>query len=472
VSDATLEAAVDPSEASSAIRPGGGSLGKLVRGGVWTFGGRLWLALAGVIGTACWTRVLSHAEMGDYQFAQTLVIYGGILGSLGFSLLVVRLTAAHVAAGRSELARQAIARCVRLAAAGSVGLGVLYYLLAPHVFQKYPSLLENHGLMTLWLILVPVSLVVAESFRGLHNIRDSVLFGGAAFNFVYIAGAVIFAWLGGFGFTAMLTLAACAAALNLAIGVVSLRRSITTAFPRSADKKADAQSAHLGHGELLREALPLMANLLFGLLIGTLDLWIVGLWFTRNDMANYALAARVVMVMAIPSQIVQGVIPPMISELHELGKRHELEQLLRGSATAAALPSFLAMLVILLAGGWIVPVLFTANFGPAAFTLSLLTVGQLFSVLSGSPNFLLMMTGHQRPAAICGVGALALLAVLAAIFGRFWGPDGVAIAAGISMSVYKASLALLGWRLLDVRCWVDPTLRSVFQLIAQRRGHR
>jgi O-antigen/teichoic acid export membrane protein len=80
-----------------------------------------------------------------------------------------------------------------------------------------------------------------------------------------------------------------------------------------------------------------------------------------------------------------------------------------------------------------------------------------------------MMTGHQRAAAVCGVASLVLLASLAAILGHFWGPNGVAVAAGISLSVYKVSLALLGWRLLNIRCWVDPTLRSVFHLIAQRR---
>lgn len=465
-----MEVTADQPDAAAPAKPaGGGALGKLVRGGVWTFGGRIWLALTGVIGTACWTRVLSHAEMGDYQFAQTLVIYAGILGSLGFSLLVVRLTSAHLAAGRAELARQAIARCLTLALGGSVALGVLYYLLAPYVFQKYPSLIVNHGLMTAWLVLVPVSLVMAESFRGLHNIRDSVFFGGAAFNAVYIAGAVLFAWLGGFGFTAMLVLAACAAAINLALGLLLLQRSVAGLKSTPGDIVAGARYPQLGNGELLREALPLMLNLLFGLLIGTLDLWIVGLWFTRSDMANYALAARVVLVMVMPSQIVQGVIPPMISELHELGKRRELEQLLRGSATVAAIPSFLAMLVILLAGGWIVPLLFTANFGPAAITLSILTFGQMISVLAGSPNFLLMMTGHQRAAAVCGVAALVLLAALAAVLGYHWGPNGVAVAAGISLSVYKVSLAILGWRLLNVKCWVDPTLSSVRHLIAQRR---
>lgn len=465
--------AAEPAEAVAPARPAGGALAKLVRGGVWTFGGRIWLALAGVIGTACWTRVLSHAEMGDYQFAQTIALYGSMVGSLGIYLLVVRLTSSHLAAGREELARQSIARCLTLTLAGSLVQAGIYFVVAPYVLQKYPSLMDNHGLMTLWLVLVPVGLVMAESFRGLHNIRDSILFGGTAFNAVFIAGALLFAWLGGFGFTAMLVLAVGGAAINLVIGLVCLRRSVANVLgPRGGAAGrivAGASHSQLGYGVLLQEALPLMLNQLFSMLIGSLDLWIVGLWFTRNDMANYALAARVVLIILMPLQIVQGVIPPIISELHELGKRHELEQLLRGSTTAAAIPSFLAMLVILLAGGWIVPLLFTADFGPAAFTLSLLTFGQMISVLTGAPNYLLMMTGHQRPAAFCGIAALALLAALAAILGSIWGPNGVAIAAGISLSVYKVSLAVLGWRLLNVRCWVDPTLGSVWHLLAQRR---
>jgi O-antigen/teichoic acid export membrane protein len=269
----------------------------------------------------------------------------------------------------------------------------------------------------------------------------------------------------------MLLLATGAAAANLALGLFWLQRSMTSELNTAHGIAVGVRYSQLGNRELLRDALPLMLNWLLGGLIGTLDLWIVGLWFTRNDMANYALAARVVMVMVMSTQIVQGVIPPMISELYELNKRRELEQLLRGSATAAAIPAFLAMLVVLLAGGWIVPLLFTDNFGPAVFTLSLLTFGQMISVLTGSPNFLLMMTGHQRAAAICGVGSLVLSAALAAVLGYYWGPNGVAVATGISLSFYKISLALLGWRLLGVKCWVDPTLSSVRQLIAQRRDH-
>lgn len=468
MSDVSLEVTENQPKAASAARPGS-SLSKLVRGGVWSFGGRIWLALAGVVGTACWARVLSHSEMGDYQFAQTLVLYGCVFGSLGLSLLVVRLTSAHIAAGRVGLVRQSIARCLALAMAGSLTLAAIYYVLAPYVFVKYPSLMANHGLMTMWLLLVPMALVMSESFRGLQDIRGSVLFGGAAFQAVYIAGALVFAWLGGYGFQAMLVLAVGGATANLLLGLLFLYRQVAQLPRENAGITAGVRYSELRTSEMLSDSLPLMLNLLFGVLIGTLDLWIVGLWFTPDDMANYALAARVVLVMVIPLQIMQGVIPPMISELHELDHREEMEHLLRGSATMAAIPSFLVMLVILATGWWTVPLLFTEDFGPAIWTLGLLTFGQMISVLTGSPNLLLMMTGHQRAAALWGVASLVLLGVLAAILGRFWGPNGVAIASGISLSVYKISLAWLGWKLLNVRCWVDPSLSSVRHLIAQRR---
>ena len=44
------------------------------------------------------------------------------------------------------------------------------------------------------------------------------------------------------------------------------------------------------------------------------------------------------------------------------------------------------------------------------------------------------------------------------------------VAAGLSLTVYKVSLALLGWRMLGVKTWIDPTFGSVRRLIAQRRG--
>lgn len=459
-----------PPQAPPAKQRGGGSLGKLLRGGIWTLGGRVWIAAAAVIGTACWARVLSHAEMGDYAFAQTLVLYGSICGSLGFGLLTVRLTPAHLAAGRVELARHSISQCLLLSLGGSLLWGALYYVAAPLVFTNYPALMANHLLMTLWLTMVPVSLVMAESFRGMHDIRESVLFGGAAFQAVFISGAVLFAWLTGFDFTAMLMLAVLGAAANLALGYWWLQHRMSQLTkPEHARPTADLAVPH-STKEMLAESLPLMLNLLLATLMLTMDLWIVGLAFTPDDMANYGLAARVVLVIIMPTQIVQGVIPPMISELYQLKKRDELENLLRGTATLAAIPSCLAMLLILTTAQWSIPWIFGADFGPAAWTLMLLTFGQLVSVLVGSANFLLMMTGHQRPAVLCGVAALVVLAGLSALLGWYWGPNGVAVAAGISMTVYKVSLTLVAWRMLGIRCWVDPTLGSVWKLLASRRN--
>lgn len=473
MSNASLKIAEQPRDevvVQAAATSSGGSLAKLVRGGVWTLGGRIWTALAGVIGAMCWVRVLSHEAMGDYNLAQALVMYGGVCGSLGFSLLVVRLTSAHLAAGRVTLARRALRRCLSLAMVGSLLLGATYYLVAPYVLgeypeSKYPDLLRNHLLMTAWLMIVPVSLVMAESFRGLHNIKDSVLFGGAAFQTVFIAGALVFYWLTGFGFEAMLWLAVAGASANLLLGFLRLNQEVARLVPAPTEP----QGMELGTRELLSESLPLMLNLLFGMAIASLDLWIVALFFLRDDMANYGLAARIVLVIIMPVQVLQGVIPPMIAELHELKKRTELERLLRGSATVAAIPSFFAMVLILTTSYWSIPWLFGSSFSPAAWPLMILTFGQLISVLTGSPNFLLMMTGHQRPAAVCGVLALLLLVSLSAICSSVWGVNGVAVAAGIALSAYKVSLAWLGWRLLHVRTWVDPTLQSVKQLLAQRR---
>jgi O-antigen/teichoic acid export membrane protein len=446
--------------AAPAKPPAPSALKKLLKGGVWTLLGRVWTAAAAVVAVSVWARVLPHEEMGDFNLAQTLVTYGAIVGCLGFNVLVVRLASTQLALERPALARRAILRSFAVTAISAIVMGVVYFFVAPYALPKYQALVAGNALMALWLILVPLGAVTAEAFRGLHEIRNSVLFGGAAFQAIYIGSAAVLSLSSGFGFTAMLVLAVSAASLNLLIGQWLLYRHLTQ-LGGADDIETPPEMAV---GALLSESLPLMLNLLLGIVIATLDVWIVALWYDRDVFANYGLAARIVLVLIMPIAIVQGVIPPMIAELHELNKKAELETLLQGTTTASALASLVPLAGAVLLGPWLITLLFGADFAPAATTLLILAVGQAVSLLAGSPNFVLMMTGRQRIAAVIGVGAVVVLFAAAWPLGRLWGANGVAAAAALGLAVYKIALALVAWRTLGVKTWFDPTFASVWRL--------
>src|SRR3712207_2962452 len=66
---------------------------RLLSGGAWAFGGKLLVALAGLISSALLARLLTPQALGTYFLAFSILNVGTSLGALGLTGTVVRLVA-------------------------------------------------------------------------------------------------------------------------------------------------------------------------------------------------------------------------------------------------------------------------------------------------------------------------------------------------------------------------------------------
>jgi O-antigen/teichoic acid export membrane protein len=103
-----------------------------------------------------------------------------------------------------------------------------------------------------------------------------------------------------------------------------------------------------------------------------------------------------------------------------------------------------------LLGGPILRLVFGADFGAADVALAVVSVGQLANVATGSVGVLLVMTGHQREAAL-GTAAGAVLNVgLAIALIPALGAIGAAVAAAASTIVSNVLLVVVVRRKLQL----------------------
>jgi O-antigen/teichoic acid export membrane protein len=401
----------------AAVSPGRAVRRRLVRGSLTVFVAMTIGTIVTLVLNAILARVMPHSQLGSYFLVFSMVMIGSTIGQMGLDRTVVRLVAAARATGDGARARRTV-RLVFLLGLGASSLVAVALLLglgdfiAVHIYHS-EAVAGVIGLAALWVLAKALLALTAETFRSFKRFWPATLYNGLAVDSLLVL-AFGTLWIAGarpsldqaVGITVAATLVAFAA------GIVMLRRSVS-ALTGGGDVETR---------EVVGISLPFLATSVASFAVGTgVDLWVVGHFRPESDVALYGAAYRLVFFVATGFIIVSQVVPPIIAELHARGQRRELEQALRSVSTLAGIPAVIVLVVFLLAGPFVMEVVYGPFFRQGATVLAILSVARLVAVWTGSSGATLMMTGHQRTmmtiTVTTGVASLIAEILLAPTYG-------------------------------------------------------
>ena len=376
----------------AAASPGTAVRRRLVRGSLTVFVAMTIGTIVTLVLNAILARVMAHSQLGAYFLVFSLVMIGSTIGQMGLDRTVVRLVAAARATGDGARARRTV-RLVFLLGLGASSLVAVALVLglgdfiAVHIYHSQ-AVAGVIGLAALWVLVKALLALTAETFRGFKRFWPATFYNGLAVDSLLVLsfGAL---WAAGARPTLdeAVGITVAATALALVAGVVMLRRSVT-----SLSGGGDVEPR-----EVIGISLPLLATSVASFAVGTgVDLWVVGHFRPESDVALYGAAYRLVFFVATGFIIVSQVVPPIIAELHAKGQRRELEQALRSVSTLAGIPAVIVLVTFLLAGPFVMEVVYGPFFRQGATVLAILSIARLVAVCTGSSGATLMMTGHQR----------------------------------------------------------------------------
>lgn len=441
---------------------------RLLSGGAWALGGRLASALAMVASNVLLARILSPRDLGVYFLAYSIVALGAYLGSLGLNSAVVRFVAESMGLDQPAQTRRMINLTLGFGATGALAAGLAYFLfsdaLAIGLFRA-PALAAIAGLVAGWIIVTSFQGLLAETFRGFHDIRLATIFnnfgGPVSGAFLVIALALVYFSERQAPLTTIVLLAAGSSCASALLAGLLLRRKVGSLPTHGAKSRASI-------GGIWRVSWPLWITSIVLFAFTQADLWMVGAFLPQDEVALYGAAARMVLLVAMPIVIVDAVAQPLIAEMYAQGKRRELERILRNIAALAGVPAFAALAVFALLGEPILGLLFGDYYREAASVLVVLSLGQWLGVWVGSCGYALMMTGNQKTMMAITVFCGALTVAAGLITVREYGMIGVAasMAAGRSL---QCVLMLLGAR-FTIGIWTHMSLKSLPELLRTVRG--
>ncbi len=415
---------------------------RLLTGGVWAFGGRIVMVFTGLLSSAMLARLLSPQDMGNYFLAFSVVSLGAVVGSVGLPQVAVRFVAESLGTDRTARARYTVAAVLRLGLLGAIGAGLMYAVFGGAIGRGLfgaPALGALTGLIAAWIVALTLQNLLAETLRGFHDIRRATVFGGLVTAVLLVGCLGLLWWFDGQArlSTVLLLVIACTLSSTLLAGWTLHRKVISLPAARGL-----AGENRISPGEVLRVAWPLLVTNIALFALAQADLWIVGAFRPQQEVAIYGAAARVVALVGMPLLAVNAVLPPVIAEMYAQDKKRELERALRGVATLAGIPAFLAVAVFALAGQQLLGLVYGDYYREGATVLTLLSLGRLANTWAGACGLTLVMSGHQA-LLMAVTGVCGILTVSLALFAAGpYGTTGVAVAAAGGLALQNVSMWL------------------------------
>lgn len=439
-------------------------------GGLWALSGRVATIGAAFATSILLARLLSPQDLGAYFLAFSIVLLGTMIGTFGLTQVVVRFVAESMGLKRFGRTRRVVVTVFALGGLGALSVGLVYLLfgdvLAANLFHA-PALAAVTGLVAGWIVVTTLQNLLAETFRGFHDIRLATAFGGLGplgggglITAVLLTASLGLFWMfqGETTLASVLLLAIGAGSVSALLAGWTLYRKVGSLPPQDV-KSAEAR---LGVGETLQVAWPLMMISLSLFLLTQADIWVLGIFRSQEEVAIYGAASRLAVVTLLVNHILYAILPPLIAEKYATGETAMLERVLRTGATISAVIAFPIFAAFILGSDEILRLVYGDYYGSGGWILKLLSLGLFVNVVTGIRGYVLMMTGGERLQLVISLVGGTMNILLCTLGAVFWGMYGVAFAAMVVM-ILQCLTELVAVR-MRLGLWTHVSLNSIRDL--------
>lgn len=414
--------------------------------------GKSAVAIGIILVNALVARLLSPEETGLFMLALSIVTVAAVIADFGFGKTLLRTIPDAMSSGDKMRVRSHISQVFY---AGSLTILATVILLISPVGVWIAGKL-SHGqllgemmpLIALWLIVTVVISLLAEICRGFHHIASAIFYGGALTglgNILIVSIVLGIAWLTSatVSLSNVLVLFILAGAVLSVLAVFKLFKSL-----REEDLRTDRSFSRL-----FKMAWPFWVSSMALIMLTHAEIWVLGYLRPPQEVAAFALVAKLALLVSFPLIILNSVLPPLISELYAREDTRKMERMLRISAGLTTLVSLAIFLVLLLFGDRLSGFLFGEYFEGNWNIMMVLAAGWLFHVWSGSGGFVLNMTDNQRSAMIINLAGGGLTVLAGLWLTMLYGGLGMAIASSSGLVLVNILMLLVIRYKLNIRIY-------------------
>lgn len=339
------------------------------------------------------TRYLTVGEAGYYFFMLSVLTMLSTLGRVGLDNAIVRFIAVANDKGDYQQLKRISSLSMHLALGGACLISLLlwlaYQLELPLFFNPdYPG-------SFLWMvIIVPVTsltVVFVQSFQGLKRIAMYAWFNGLVRPLNLCALVVVLLVSGGLSLTLALWVYLCVAVAVLLLAYLNWRYVLKN-IGRASESPMLKPSFN---ADYYRHSFSLWGIACLAIVMGQGALVLLGIFSSAEQVAYFAVANRVALLVSFVLLAINGILSPKFAEISERQDTQRLQSLFRASTRLMIMLTSPFLLVIFIFSPEILR-LFGSDYQQASTVLRVLIAAQFVRVLVGSVGQLLIMANCQR----------------------------------------------------------------------------
>lgn len=425
---------------------------KLFSGGLWVFGGKILGLISGLAVNALLARLLTPNDMGVYFLIASLVSFSMLFSLLGMERSIVRIVSESLALEQIERACEAVKYVLQLGLLSSIIVAIFLVSgigkwISERIFGSF-LISDIIYFPAIWVVLFTLQRLLAETFRGFHDIRFATIFNGLVSSVVSAVVLCLILWkLKKADINLALLIIITANAINILLAFLFLMKRTGILSSK--------KSGFISRSDVMRSswALYLLNFGLFFLQNG--HLWLLAYYSSKDSVAIYGAVFRLVVLITSTLSIIKLAILPTISHLYTKKRYSEVEKVLRTTATISGIPSIIGLLLIIFLGKSMLLILYGDYYVMGYTALIVLCAAHLINVLTGAPGALLVMASKERVllfACIVGVSFGISLSILLVHSLDYLG---VSVGAGVGIILQNLFMAWYCVKKMSINTFMD-----------------
>jgi O-antigen/teichoic acid export membrane protein len=375
------------------------------------------------------TRTAGAQAWGVFALCLAVLNIVSIISRFGLDIALLRYIPEYLPdlSKVRDLVKKGIWLVFILSVGISFGLYFLSGVISNTVFQK-PNLFPFIQIISFALIPFSLSLVIAQSFRGLKEIGYFAFFSQPA---RYVFAIIFFFSFSYFGLIEQ--------------GKVPIYSYVTGMFcvfffgARLLLRKIDGfkdLTFSISISRMIKTASPMMLSSSIYLLIASIDTIMIGIYSNESDVGIYNVAIRVSGLVAFSLAAISSISAPKFSETYNNADKEGFKKVVHESSRLIFLSTIPIIIILAIFNKYIL-LFFGNEFIAGAGVLYVLLLGQFSNTFSGSLGFILQMTGNEKIFRNILTLALIINIVLNLILIPEVGIIGAAIASASSLIIWN-----------------------------------
>lgn len=405
-------------------------------------------AAAGILLHMLLARAMGTSGYGVFVYVFNWFLFLEAFSTMGFGRTIVRFAPAYRALREKALLRGLVSAGTAIAVASGMLLGCGQASVVAFLGDRLsPELVRTFYASALLLPVATLVNMVQDTLRAFNRIALA-LFPRMLLHQVLLAlGVSILLITHAPPPTPSTVMAICVASMSL---VLALQWRIRNRVIR-ADVAVESSARNVS--EWLYVALPMLLTTVFQVTDKKAGILLVGALLQTTDAGLYAVANRLVQVLALGTNAVALCLAPLISQFFAEGKTQALQRTVTLASRGMVLFTLPAGAILVIAGRPLLH-LFGNQFVGGYAALVLLVVAQCLRAVTGPLGELLLMTGHHKAVTVMMAATTALNIGLCVALIPAMGIAGAATATLLSQAVLRVTLLVLVHRKLRL----NPTI--------------